>query len=751
MTTTPTARPPGTGAGPLYGLVFLLCLLGAEYYLLTHRGVAPAPARQEQAAPARPVAPKPGAATPPVAGGQAIDPLGGLMSGDIMSGWEPKLQAQGEQLLAYGAGKALRGVLLLISVALIFIQAPPPQRPGKPRRVPRDPEQVRGPIIGMAAVGLLAGVGLLLVDGATGQLLEWGYPAAAVITLGAGFIAGQLKATTKETGDGLTAERLRIDTPYGIVLPVQGKRYINVPNPFRGVLVLGGAGAGKSYSVGEPIIEQFVAKGMCGLIYDFKFPVLAGAVQKALVHAGDQAEHLTHHVINFVDMERTEKVNPLRAADMPAISYAMEYSKTILTNLSPAGAKGGDNFFTDSAEQVFTAVIWFYRNNYPNLCTIPHVVATVLSPDILHVLSMLSKDSEARLLVQSIITAVENKADKQLAGIIASLQQAVAKIATPEISWVLAPDEAKGEGFSLNLNDPKAPRLLTVGNDPTLRTTFSPVIACIAAVALKLMNQQGKHPSFVLVDEGATIYVPGLEVIPATARSNKVAMVYMTQDMAQLNDAYGKDKAQVLVSNLNNHFFGKVNSLETAQLISNMVGKEEKEVVSVSAGKSMGGGKASGGRNVSQSVSLQERQVIRTQDVYNLQQGEFVGQVVEATQVFFQGKILRTELEGSFPIEPLATFGYGEGYPTPEQQAFVLRARANTMAELNQLGGVTPTQETPARKTGRTDRQERPVPANALQAVVRANHERITRDVMDVLGQYSNYLNPRKSTFNDPE
>ena len=362
-------------------------------------------------------------------------------------------------------------------------------------------------------------------------------------------------------------------------------------------------------------------------------------------------------------MERTEKVNPLRPQDMPTPAYAMEYAGTILTNLSPQGAKGGADFFTKSAQAYLTGIIWFYRNNYPALCTIPHVVATAVYDDFTFVLHMLSEDPSSQVLVQSLITAVKQGAEKQIAGVISSLQVDLSGLATPEISWVLSPDEDPrlgdaAEGFSLNLNDPKNPTLLTIGNDPTLAKTFSPVISCVIAVALKLMNQQYKHPSFVLIDEGATIYVPGLETIPATARSNKMAMLYMTQDMAQLIDAYGKDKAQVLVSNLNNQFFGKVNSAETARLISDMVGKEDEESVSISSGQSMGG---TGGSNKGQSVSIRERQVFRQQDAYTPRQGEFVGQTVETPQAFFMAMMEREVEPGNYPIEKFTAFAASKG------------------------------------------------------------------------------------------
>ena len=689
---TPTARPPGSGGNAsLIGLVLLLLLLGGEYYVLTERdkpvkapttaSVKAEKAKKQAAAKAAQAAksakPEPGA---------PMDLFGGAGGGgDPMAGMGDKVAKMGGEAVDMQVGLAVRGILVLVSIALIFIQNPAPPKIGAPRKVPRKPKEVEMPVVVLSALLAFGSVLLLLMGNIHGDMLSTGYPVAAALVLGCGFIAGQLRASTKYVGGRLQAEKVRRDSEYGIVLQAEGDQFVNIPNPFRGTLVLGGAGAGKTYSIGEPFLEQFVKKGMCGLIYDFKFPVLAGAAQKALVYAGKLEKPIRHRVVNFMDMERTEKINPLRPQDMPMPAYAMEYAKTILNNLNPGGAKGGDNFFELSAEAYLTGIIWFLKNNFPSLCTVPHVVAIAVYEDFTHVLSMLKTDPRSQALVQSIITAVEQKAEKQVAGIISSLQIALARLATPEISWVLSPDEARDEGFSLDLNNPANPTILTIGNDPTLARTFSPVISCIVAVSLKLMNQQNMHHSLVLIDEGATIYVPGLEVIPATARSNKVAMLYMTQDVAQMVDAYGKDKTQVLISNLNNQFFGKINSAETAKLVSDMVGKEDVEMVSVSAGKSMGGGKVSGGRNVSQSVSVQERQVVRVQDAYTLRQGEFIGQTVETPVSFFQAQMQREVEPGDFPIQPIAIFEDAEGVITPQIERELQADRERAQQLLKQM------------------------------------------------------------------
>ncbi|GAB2961729.1 hypothetical protein GCM10027048_32480 [Hymenobacter coalescens] len=570
------------------------------------------------------------------------------------------------------AGGYLRTLLLLVAAALVFLPSAPERKPGQARRKPLRPQAVRLVVASCAGLFLLGAYVLLGITSYSVGLIRVGYPVAATLVLVSGFVVGLLRALTKSPDFGLSVERKRVDTPDGFSLPTEGGGWVNVPNPYRGVLVLGGAGAGKTYSIGEPVIEQLAAKNFAGLIYDFKFPVLAETAQKAMELAGRRPDPprllpngepepaVVLHVINFRDLQRSERVNPLRAADMPVVAFAEEYSRAIINNLNPASIRKME-FFDISAVAYLTGIIWFYKKHFPRYCTIPHVVATAIHKDFKHVLSMLETDPECAGMVRSIVTAVEQRAEKQVAAVVGTLQVILNRINSPEIVWVLTPDEEKGEGFSLNLNDPKQPALLCIGNDPTLKETFSPVVSCIITVAIKLMNQQHKHRSYVFLDEAATVYVPGLELLPATARSNKVATIYMTQDLAQMTDAYGPEKMKVMVSNLNNQFFGKVNSLDTAKFISELVGREDKQMVSISTGKSQGGAGSHGSHSSNLSTSYQERNLVRVQDAISLQQGEFIGQTVETERTFFQAVISRADATPErFPLHPVATFGDSE-------------------------------------------------------------------------------------------
>jgi pantothenate kinase-related protein Tda10 len=76
-------------------------------------------------------------------------------------------------------------------------------------------------------------------------------------------------------------ERL-LENEYSINLPAKYRlkdkvrnSWINLINPFRGILISGTPGAGKSYFVVRNIIEQHIRKGFSMFIYDFKFDDLS--------------------------------------------------------------------------------------------------------------------------------------------------------------------------------------------------------------------------------------------------------------------------------------------------------------------------------------------------------------------------------------------------------------------------------------------------------------------------------------------
>ena len=506
-------------------------------------------------------------------------------------------------------------------------------------------------VVFTAAVMFIASAFLLiLVDGLGLKSLHFFYPFIFIVNAMSGFKTTEYIRNHFFTHDenkwfGIKSQKRLKETGWSFNWKT-ANGYINVVKPQQGILCIGGAGAGKSESVAKPIIHQAVAKGFTGFIYDYKDELpLTNATHQAFIDYGVQDRKLW--IINFSDITRSHRLNPIHPVNIPVSAFAEEYAQAILKNLNREWIQRQD-FWAKSAITFLKAIIWYLRNNYPQYCTLPHVVALALN-DYDKVIDLLATDFECKGIIQALVTAHQKQAESQVSGVVASLQTPLAALNTQEIFWVLS-----GHDFEPNINDPKNPAFVCVANNPSLQDTLSPVISLIATVVMKQINKADKLPSVFLLDEAPTLYIPNLHNLPATGRSNKISTVYMAQDFSQLDYMYGKDEARVIRSNLGNQFFGMVNDLETAERVSRIFGKEEKIMQSVGYSSNA---MQSGSGNNNKNYSLQEKELVRPGEIMSLNQGEFVGKVTGAKgkKAFFYDKILIEEKRQS-PILPFLDF-----------------------------------------------------------------------------------------------
>lgn len=389
-----------------------------------------------------------------------------------------------------------------------------------------------------------------------------------------------------------------------------------IENPFAGIFISGGAGSGKSKSLVEPIINQAGKKRYTGVVYDFKFPELAEYVNTAYKYSD-----IKPYYINFKDLGRSNKINPIAPNLMINDSYAREFAFTILANLNPTIISKPD-FWSDNAIAYLSAIFWFLRTYEPQYCTLPHAITMALNPSLPTILNALSSVPKCGDMIASILTAYERGADDQLAGIVSSLQVALSKINIDEIYYLMSESD-----FDLELNNSESKGILVLGNDPALASTYAPIIGLILASAAKQLNRQGKEKSVFLIDEFPTVYIPNVEQLPATARSNKVATILACQDIAQLQDRYGKEKSETILSNLGNQFYGRTTNPTTAKRVSDIFGKVDKTTYSFNQENNV-----IFHSNKSRTESLRETDLVKMQEVAQLNTGSFYSILSEGKQ-----------------------------------------------------------------------------------------------------------------------
>lgn len=395
---------------------------------------------------------------------------------------------------------------------------------------------------------------------------------------------------------------------------------INLGNPFRGIYIQGGAGSGKSASIFEPIIKQIAEQEYTGILYDFKSPELTEKIR-----ASYSGSIVKFRNVDFKNPYQSDRINPIAPNYLTKSVIVLEYSQTLVNNLIPESIKKAD-FWSNNTKMILSGVIWWLKEEHPKFCTLPHAISLLLHTDIKMLLDKVSTNYEAAGMVASLKQSFEKEAGNQTAGILSTVQTAIAQLNSKDVFWMLS-----GNDIDLNLNNPQNPTFLCLGNDSTLPQVYAPVISLIISVAMRQMNKPNQQKSVVLLDEAPTIYIPNIEQIPATARSNKIATIFGVQDFSQLVDNYGQDKAQIILANLGNQFFGRVTNGKTAEMVKNLFSKEDRIFINKNTGTGTGGTIVHTQSNQSKgkSETIQERDRVKVSDLINLEPGEFYGIIAE--------------------------------------------------------------------------------------------------------------------------
>jgi type IV secretory pathway TraG/TraD family ATPase VirD4 len=298
---------------------------------------------------------------------------------------------------------------------------------------------------------------------------------------------------------------------------------------------------------------------------------------------------------------------------MADITDAAESSRTIMIGLNKEWIRKQGDFFVESPINFITALIWFLCNyKKGKYCTLAHVIE-LAQVEYSKLFSILRTDPQIEVLINPFVSAFLNDAMEQLEGQIASAKISLAKLASPQLYYVLS-----GNDFTLDINNPVDPKIVCMGNNPQKSATYGAVVSLYVTALTRMMNKKNLHKSSLIFDEFPTIYFNGIDNLVATARSNKVATTLAVQDSSQLKMHYGKEQAEVILNIVGNVISGQVSG-DTAKQLSERFGKimQDRESISINS------------RDTSVSRSKQLELAIPQSKISSLSSGEFVGMVAD--------------------------------------------------------------------------------------------------------------------------
>ena len=422
-------------------------------------------------------------------------------------------------------------------------------------------------------------------------------------------------------------------TDYSVNIPMQfyykGKvrdGYINIVNPFRGTILIGTPGSGKSFGIVNPFIRQMIAKGFCTVVYDYKYPDLGKIAYYHYLLAKQQGKCAGYdfHVINLNDVERSRRTNPWRADYLRSLADASEGAEGLVEAMKKGDKSGGsDQFFTQSAINFLAACIYFFSKYAGGkYSSFPHVLS-FLNHSYEDIFNTLFSEPELVSLLSPFKSAYVTKAFPQLEGQIGTLKIFISRLATKETFWVFS-----GDDFNLKISDKATPAMVVLANDPNTQNINSACYSVVMNRLTKLINSKGNLPSALIIDEIPTLYTYKIENLLAVARSNKVAILMGLQELPQFNQHYGKDTAATITAVVGNVLAGSVRNKETLDWLERLFGKNKQigESLSIDRNKT--------------STSLQEKlePLIPAGKMASLNTGEMVGLIAADVRETYTGR-----------------------------------------------------------------------------------------------------------------
>ena len=370
-----------------------------------------------------------------------------------------------------------------------------------------------------------------------------------------------------------------VETPTSVNIPYKFRYkkqthqgWMNI-DPFRGSMVIGVPGSGKTFGVINPAIRQLVGKGFCLCIYDFKFPSLGEIAyyHHLLKKKTDPNYKHKFHVVNLDEVEYSRRVNPFKKEYINTLAQAQEMAESMVSALQKGGSSGGggsEQFFTQSAVNFLASTIYYFAT-YENgkYSDLPHILA-FMNRSYEEIFDTLFTNEELVSLMSPFKSAYENKAFDQLEGQIGTIKIFLSRLATKESFWVFSGDEVQ-----LKISDPENPSILILASNPRTQDINSALYSAVLNRVISQINDKGNLYSGLIADEFPTIYIHKIDNLVATARSNKVAVMLGLQEQPQLRQFYKKEVAETISAIMGNILSGAVRDKGTLDWLEKLFGK----------------------------------------------------------------------------------------------------------------------------------------------------------------------------------
>ena len=388
-----------------------------------------------------------------------------------------------------------------------------------------------------------------------------------------------------------------------------------IPDANQSAVIVGRPKSGKTFSAINPMLKSAIEQGMAILLYDYKADDNGNGGQMAYIATLAARHHYTIHVFS-PGRPYSCVINPLDfLTDENDDTTAAVLAEVFHANLKGGGKGREDAFFGPAGQRLIQALFQFAKaTQYPDIAMAFSLVRLTNLPE-----RLVYADARGQLPMAVRIAFSQlmqtTGAERTTSGITATASDVLTRFMSSRI----LPALMGRTNISIELGKKE---LIVFHSDIFRQDVMNPLIAALINVIInRNFAIQRRVPLVFSADEFPTLYLPKCPTWPNEHRSKGFVGLFGYQSFPQIEDAYGKDKANILLSGVGTHFWFNPGNQETAKHYSSYLGEIETTFQTKSWSNSRG---SEWGRDRSSSEQVRTRALVLPDDFLRYGTGECI-------------------------------------------------------------------------------------------------------------------------------
>ncbi|MHC5862875.1 type IV secretory system conjugative DNA transfer family protein, partial [Nostoc sp.] len=343
------------------------------------------------------------------------------------------------------------------------------------------------------------------------------------------------------------------------------------PEAQRGILVCGGPGSGKSFSMVNPLIRSAVDQGLPIALYDFKYaqqesatavakgqaPILAG-------YALERGYQVTVLAPGFAESAVANPIDFLRSNEDSEM--ARQLAITLNRNFQLGDKDSGNSFFTNAGDQLVQAVFMLAKGTpYPDI---------MMCQAILGLPKLVKRIEQAENL-----NFMVREAFAQFVSVAGSPETAASIVGTASGLFSRFMVKSALAAFCGKTNIPldlKGRQMVIFGMNKEKRDVIAPLLVSILHLLIsRNVANKRTSPLVLAVDELPTLYLPALVDWLNQNREDGLISLLGLQNLSMLIESYGENTTNAIFGGCATKAFFNPQDDVAAERFSNFLGEEE--------------------------------------------------------------------------------------------------------------------------------------------------------------------------------